>query len=89
MGVRLRVHDREPIGQALRRFRKLLAREGLTWDRRRHIHFLDPTQLRRARRFRKRFKARKATLEAQRAGQQPVRSLAEATATFWRRTGKP
>jgi small subunit ribosomal protein S21 len=30
MPLRMRVHDREPIGAALRRFKKLLERSGLT-----------------------------------------------------------
>jgi len=29
MGLRMRVHDREPIGAALRRFKKLIERSGL------------------------------------------------------------
>jgi ribosomal protein S21 len=89
MGVRTRVHDGEPIGQALRRFRQLLAREGVTWEMRRRAYLTDPTQVRRAKRFQKRFKARRATLLAQKAGEQPVSSLTEATVTFWKQTGKP
>lgn len=53
------------------------------------MYFMDATQARRAKRFQKRFKARKATLLAQRAGESPVSSLAEATKAFWKRTGKP
>ena len=30
MSLRMRVHDREPIGAALRRFKKLLERSGVT-----------------------------------------------------------
>jgi small subunit ribosomal protein S21 len=89
MGVRIVIGEREPIGLALRRFKKLLERQGVTWEMRRRECFADPTRVRRAKRFRKRFMARKATLQAQRAGEQPVSSLAEATAAFWRRTGKP
>jgi small subunit ribosomal protein S21 len=29
MGLRMRVHDKEPIGQALRRFKKLIERSGM------------------------------------------------------------
>lgn len=83
------VAEREPIGLALRRFKKLLEREGVTWEMRRRVNFTGPTQTRRANRFQKRFKARKATLLAQRAGKQPVSSVAEATEAFWKRTGKP
>jgi ribosomal protein S21 len=89
MGIRMRLHYGEPIGQALRRFKKLLARAGMVWELRWHVHFVDATQLRRARRFQKRLKARKATLLDQMAGKQPVKSLAEAKAAFWKRTGKP
>jgi small subunit ribosomal protein S21 len=88
MGVRIVVAEREPIGLALKRFKRLLERHGVTRDVRRR-YFTDPTQGRRAKRFRKRFKARLATLLAQRAGKQPVASLAEAAKAFWKRTGKP
>ena len=90
MGVRMRVHDGEPIGQALRRFKKLLHRGGIFYEMyARPSRFVPGTQYRRRKRFRKRFKARKATLEAQMAGEQPVASIEEATAEFWKRTGKP
>jgi ribosomal protein S21 len=85
----MRLHDGEPIGQALRRFKKLLARNGRAWEQRRRAHFVPATQIRRAKEFQKRFKARRATLLAQRAGEQPVGSIAEAVAELWRRTGKP
>jgi hypothetical protein len=55
---------------------------------RRRRHFADPNQARRAKRFPKRFKARKATLLAQRAGEQSVSSPAEATRAFWKRVGQ-
>jgi hypothetical protein len=61
----------------------------MVWEMRRRSHFVDPTQARRAKRFHKRFKARQATLLAQKAGEQPFKSLAEATAAFWKQTGKP
>ena len=89
MGVRIVVGERESIGLALRRFKQLLERQGVTWEMQRRAHCADPSQARRARRFQKRFKARKATLLAQRAGEQPVSSLAEATKALWKRTGKP
>jgi small subunit ribosomal protein S21 len=89
MGLRMRLHDGEPIGQALRRFKRLLARHGQMWEQRRHAHFVPATQIRRAKRLRKRFKARRATLLAQRAGEQPVASLNEAVAELWRRSGRP
>ena len=89
MGVRIVVGQCEPIGLALRRLQKFLERQGVSWEMWRRACFADPTQARRAKRFQKRFKARKATLRAQRAGEQPVSSLAEVTEAFWKRTGKP
>jgi small subunit ribosomal protein S21 len=89
MGVRIVVAEREPIGLALKRFKKSLEREGVIREMWRRASFASPTQARRAKLFKKRFKARKATLLAQMAGERPVSSLAEATAAFWKRTGKP
>jgi small subunit ribosomal protein S21 len=89
MGVRIVLADKEPIGLALKRFKKLLERLGASWEQRRRGHFVKPTQTRRAKRFRKRFKARHATLLAQKAGEQPVSSVAEAAQILWKRTGKP
>jgi small subunit ribosomal protein S21 len=89
MGVRIVVGEREPIGLALRRFKKQLERQGVTWEMRRRAYFVEGTEVRRAKRFRKRFKAREAMLLAQMAGELPVASLVEARAEFWRRTGKP
>ena len=89
MGIRIVVGEREPIALALRRFKELLERQGVTWEMRRRACFVDATQVRRSKRFQKRFKTRKATLLAQRASEQPVSSLAEAAKVFWKRTGKP
>jgi hypothetical protein len=66
-----------------------LERERVPWEMRRRAYFVDGAQIRRAKRFRKRFKTREAVLFAQMAGELPVASLAEAHAEFWRRTGKP
>jgi small subunit ribosomal protein S21 len=89
MGVRIALADKEPIELALKRFKKLLARHGATWELRRRGYFIKPSQTRRAKRFQKRFKARKATLLAKQAGDQPVSSVSESTRTFWKKTGKP
>src|SRR5262245_13675454 len=62
MGVRIVLADKEPIDAALRRFKKLLERSGLTRGLRRQEAFQKPTQIRRAKQFKKRFKARRATL---------------------------
>ena len=87
----MRVHAREPIGAALRRFKKLLHQRGVWWDiwTRSGRCFVPATKVRRKKRFRKRFKARSATLGAQQKGEQPVASLEAASAKFWKRTGKP
>jgi small subunit ribosomal protein S21 len=89
MGVRIVLADKEQIGQALRRFKKQLQREGVNWETMRRLAFLKPTQIRRAKEFQKRFKARKATLVAKMAGEQPSAiSTPELIETFWERTGK-
>jgi small subunit ribosomal protein S21 len=89
MGVRIVVGEREPIGLALRRFKKLLQRHGVAWALRRRKYYDGPVQDRRAKAFRKKFKARRATLLAKMAGEQPFASLSEAKEAFWKRTGKP
>lgn len=47
MTLRMRVHDREPIGLALRRFKKLLERSGVTKELRRRKYYEKPCELRR------------------------------------------
>jgi ribosomal protein S21 len=89
MGVRIVLADIEPIGLALRRFKRLWERHGVPQELRRRGCFIKPTQTRRAKRFKKRFKARMATLLAKQGGEQLVSSLAETRQTFWKRTGKP
>jgi small subunit ribosomal protein S21 len=89
MSVRIVLSEGEPIGLALRRFKKLLERNGVTRDQRRQEDYVKPSQIRRAKRFKKKFKARRATLLEQTEGKQPVVSIAEAHRTFWKRTGKP
>jgi small subunit ribosomal protein S21 len=88
MGVRIVLADKEPIGLALRRFKRLLERHRASYLPRRHRYFVKPTEIRRAKRFQKKFKARRATLLAKQAGEQPVSSLSEAASVFWKRTGK-
>ncbi len=89
MGVRIVVAEGKPIGLALRRFKKMVEREGVAWEIRRRAYFVDGTEVRRAKRFRKRFKTREAVLVAQMAGELPVASLAAARVKFWMQTGKP
>jgi small subunit ribosomal protein S21 len=89
MAVRIVLADKEPIGKALRRFKKLLEYTGQSYEMRRRKEFHKPSQERRSKDFKKQFKARRATLLAQIAGEQPVASVAEAQMAFWKKTGKP
>jgi ribosomal protein S21 len=89
MGVRVMVGEREPIGLALRRLKKQLERAGVPGEVRRHVSFVDGTEIRRAKRFRKRFRSREAALLARMALGLTGPALDEAKAEFWRRTGKP
>jgi small subunit ribosomal protein S21 len=47
MGLRMRVHDREHIGAALRRFKKLLERSGVKGEIRAHEYYEKPCDARR------------------------------------------
>jgi small subunit ribosomal protein S21 len=49
----MRVHDREPIGAALRRFKKLLERSGLLKQLRKRKYYEKPCELRRRAKLRK------------------------------------
>jgi small subunit ribosomal protein S21 len=60
MSLRMRVHDREPIALALRRFKKLIERSGMQKELRAHQHYEKPSELRRRARLRKEKSARKA-----------------------------
>jgi small subunit ribosomal protein S21 len=59
MPLRMRVHDREPIGAALRRFKKLVERSGMQKELRAHQHYEKPSEVRRRARLRKERVARK------------------------------
>jgi small subunit ribosomal protein S21 len=62
MSLRMRVHDREPIGAALRRFKKLLERNGVTKELRKRKHYEKPSEVRRRATLRKQSAIRKARL---------------------------
>ena len=47
MPLRMRVYDREPIGAALRRFKKLLERSGLKKEMRKRKYYEKPCEVRR------------------------------------------
>jgi len=63
MSLRMRVHDREPIGLALRRFKKLLERSGITRELRSRKYFEKPCEARRRAKLRKLSTIRKHMLE--------------------------
>jgi small subunit ribosomal protein S21 len=60
MSLRMRVHDREPIGAALRRFKKLLERSGMKAEIRAHEYYEKPCDARR----RKEARRKKAIFKA-------------------------
>jgi small subunit ribosomal protein S21 len=60
----MRVHDREPIGAALRRFKKLLERSGITKELRKRKYYEKPCEARRRAKMRKRSAIRKGDLQA-------------------------
>ena len=60
MPLRMRVHDREHIGAALRRFKKLLERSGLTKELRKRKFYVKPCEERRRALARKASAIRKA-----------------------------
>jgi small subunit ribosomal protein S21 len=62
MGLRMRVHDREPIGAALRRFKKLIERSGMKKEIRAHEYFEKPCEARSRKKARKISTIRKAAL---------------------------
>jgi small subunit ribosomal protein S21 len=62
MSIRMRVHDREPIGAALRRFKKLLERSGLKKELRKHEYYEKPCELRRRAELRKQRAIRKGVM---------------------------
>ena len=62
MPLRMRVNDKEPIGLALRRFKKLLERSGIFKELRMRKHYEKPSELRRRAELRKRSAIRKARM---------------------------
>ena len=64
MPLRMRVHDREPIGAALRRFKKLLERSGLQKELRRRKYYEKPCEVRRRTKLRKQSAIRKGKILA-------------------------
>ena len=62
MPLRMRIYDREPIAAALRRFKKLMERSGLTKELRKRKHYEKPCEERRRALLRKQNAIRKAKL---------------------------
>lgn len=62
MPLRMRVYDREPIGAALRRFKKLMERSGLTKELRKRKNYEKPCEVRRRAKLRKQSAIRKSKL---------------------------
>lgn len=71
MPLRMRVHDRESIGAALRRFKKLLERSGLQKELRQRSHYEKPCELRRRAYLRKQSVIRKARTQPPRTSPPP------------------
>jgi small subunit ribosomal protein S21 len=63
MPLRMRVHDREPIGAALRRFKKLLERTGVIRELRSRKYYEKPCEERRRAKMRKLSAIRKRKLQ--------------------------
>jgi small subunit ribosomal protein S21 len=59
----MRVHEREPIGLALRRFKKLLERSGVQKEVRKRKYYEKPCELRRRAKLRKQSAIRKARMQ--------------------------
>jgi small subunit ribosomal protein S21 len=64
MSLRMRIYDREPIGSALRRFKKLLERSGLQKELRKRKYYEKPCETRRRAKLRKLSAVRKAKAQA-------------------------
>jgi small subunit ribosomal protein S21 len=62
MGLRMRVHEREHIGAALRRFKKLLERSGMKKELRAHAYYEKPCEERSRKEARRLSVIRKAAL---------------------------
>ena len=69
MPLRMRVHEREPIGAALRRFKKLLERSGLTKELRKRKYYEKPCEARRRAHLRKLNAIRKGNLQVHNGSQ--------------------
>lgn len=62
MSLRMRVHERESIGGALRRFKKLLERSGFQKEMRKRRHYEKPSEIRRRAKMKKQQAIRKSRM---------------------------
>ena len=62
MSLRMRVYDRESIGGALRRFKRLLERSGLRKELRKRSYYEKPCEVRRRAKLRKQNAIRKGKM---------------------------
>jgi ribosomal protein S21 len=76
MGVRIVVYEKESIGTAFRRFRKLMERHRASWKWHKQIahlgqfYYVKPSKIRGVKEFMKKVKARQETRRAKHAGEQ-------------------
>jgi len=89
MGVRIYRDDCEPIQVTLRRFKKAQEQSGFWWGIRQKQYFISRTQKRRAKKFKKRFKAREQALLAELALKSSKEKRTALIAQFWQNSGKP
>ena len=80
MALKMRLHEREPIGLALRRFKKLLERSGLQKELRKRKHYEKPCEIRRRAKLRKLSAIRKARLKPAGPGAQAGRQVIDSRA---------
>ena len=71
MPLRMRVYDREHIGAALRRFKKLLERSGIIKELRKHKFYVKPCEERRRTEQRKQSAIRKGKALAKKGPKSP------------------
>jgi len=89
MGIRIYCDGRLPIQVTLKRFKKRQEQARFFWEMRRREAYLDKTQVRRTKEFKRRLKARKQELDRQLAMTPSAQKRKELLAEFQRKRGKP
>ncbi len=82
MPLKMRVHDRESIGMALRRFKKLLERSGITKELRKRKFYLKPCEQRRRTELRKQSAIRKGKAPAKNSSKAHFQPTADSVGRF-------